>query len=347
MKKIAIALLLATAALADSSSTKERTVTKLAENVYTIRHDDPLPGWVNGNTTVIIGSRGVFVVDSCNVGWAAREDIADIKKWTSKPVLYLLNTHWHHDHSAGNNDYLAAWPGVQIIAHAETQRMFEATVPYVRKDIVESTVETEKMLKTMLDNKSLPEERRKYLENQRARIPAVVEDANAFVHQTPTLVFERDFTVDLGDRKVEVKHLGRGNTGGDAVAYLPAEKVLAAGDLVVSPVPYTFGGYPSEWPRTLDRILELQPSIIVPGHGDVLRDTKYVTLLRDLFSSVVRQVDAAIRKNAEATPEEVSKTVDVAALRDAILGSNTNDRGFFDYAVLSLVKLSWYEAKLR
>jgi cyclase len=347
MKKIAIALLLATAAWADSSATRERTVTKLAENVYTIRHDDPLPTWVNGNTTVIIGSRGVFVVDSCNVGWAAREDIADIKKWTSKPVLYLLNTHWHHDHSAGNNDYVAAWPGVQIIAHAETQRMFEASVPHVRDDIFKSIPETEKMLKTLLEDKSLAEDRRKYFENRLTRVPAVFEDTKAFVHQPPTLLFEQDFTVDLGDRKVEVKHLGRGNTGGDAVAYLPAEKILAAGDLVVSPVPFTFDGYPSEWARTLDKIIDLQPAIIVPGHGEVMRDTKFVTLLRDLFTSVVRQVDAAIRKNAEATPEDVSKLVDVAALRDAILGSNTKERGFFDYALLSLIKLSWYEAKLR
>ncbi|MGA3301219.1 MAG: hypothetical protein ABSD87_14140, partial [Candidatus Acidiferrales bacterium] len=58
----------------------ERTVTKLADGVYEIRHEP------NGNTTVIIGDRQVFVVDTCFLPSAAREDIAQIRQWTDKPV---------------------------------------------------------------------------------------------------------------------------------------------------------------------------------------------------------------------------------------------------------------------
>src|SRR5256885_7958598 len=115
-------LLLSISALADSTTTHERTVTKLAEGVYEIRHPDAPDTFPQGNTTVIIGDRGVFVVDSCLLPSSAREDIAQIKQWTDKPVMFLLNTHWHFDHTLGNATYAAAWPGIQIIAHAHTRQ---------------------------------------------------------------------------------------------------------------------------------------------------------------------------------------------------------------------------------
>ncbi|MCI0352946.1 MAG: MBL fold metallo-hydrolase, partial [Acidobacteriales bacterium] len=87
---------------ADSSSTKQRTVTQLAEGIYEIRHPDAPDQFPQSNTTVIIGDRDVLVVDSCYLPSAAREDIAQIKKWTSKPLRYLVNNHWHFDHTMGN-----------------------------------------------------------------------------------------------------------------------------------------------------------------------------------------------------------------------------------------------------
>jgi hypothetical protein len=88
--------------LADSVTAKERTVTKLAEGVYEIRHKDPPDHFSQGNTVVIIGDIGVLVVDSCYLPSSAREDIAQIRQWTNKPIRYLLNTHWHSDHNFGN-----------------------------------------------------------------------------------------------------------------------------------------------------------------------------------------------------------------------------------------------------
>ena len=112
---------------ADSVFSNERRVTKLAEGIYTIRHRDPFPGWVHGNTTVIIGTRAVLVVDSCQLSECAREDLAQSRQWTNLPVRYLLNTHWHMDHTGGNKDYSDAFPALAIVAHAETKKMMDAT----------------------------------------------------------------------------------------------------------------------------------------------------------------------------------------------------------------------------
>src|SRR4030088_2773638 len=83
---------------ADSSTTTQRAVTQLANGIYEIRHPDAPDTFPQGNTTVIIGEKSVMVIDSCLLPSSAREDVEQIRKWTDKPVTYLLNTHWHFDH---------------------------------------------------------------------------------------------------------------------------------------------------------------------------------------------------------------------------------------------------------
>src|SRR5919204_6168069 len=107
---------------ADTVTTKKRTVTQLAEGIYEIRHPDAPDSFPQSNTTVVIGDRDVLVVDSRYLPSTAREDIAQIRKWTSKPLRYLVNTHWHFDHTMGNRAYANAFPAISIIAQAETRR---------------------------------------------------------------------------------------------------------------------------------------------------------------------------------------------------------------------------------
>jgi NADH:ubiquinone oxidoreductase subunit len=100
----------------------ERTVTKLSEGTYEIEHRQG----GGGNTTVIIGDRQVFVVDTCFLPSAAREDIAQIRQWTNKPVSFVLNTHFHNDHNFGNRIYMDAFPALTIIAQVETKKEMDA-----------------------------------------------------------------------------------------------------------------------------------------------------------------------------------------------------------------------------
>ena len=319
--RFVLASLVALPLFADSARTTERTITKLADGVYAIRHVDPLPGWVHGNTTVIIGSREVFVVDSCQFPSAAREDIAQIRKWTDKPVRYLLNTHWHLDHAGGNAAYMEAFPGLAVIAHVETKRMLDDQVPQMVAQIGR--------------------------DEGVAKNAALLADAKSFVYQPPTLTFRDALTIDLGGREVQVLHLGRGNTGGDAVVYLPKEKIVVTGDLVVHPVPFTFDGYPTEWAATLDKLAALDAETIVPGHGEVMHDKKYIIQLRDLMNAVVAQIHAQLHTNSEASLDEVKKGVNVQQQRDEILGGDTADAGFFNYALGSFIAYAYHEAKQR
>jgi len=338
----------------DSLYSEERTVTQLAEGVYTIRHADPFPGWVNGNTTVVIGEREVLVVDSCQFSYFAQEDIAQIRQWTSKPVRYVVNTHWHEDHNSGNRDYLEAFPGVAIVSHPATREMQAETAPNYPHDVLrDATPLREKLAKRLEtgktdDGQPLTEEKRAQTEKRLAQIDRVMAATKTFTFQLPTLTFERELTIDLGNREVQVKHLGRGNTAGDVVIYLPKEKILMSGDLLVSPVPFTFDGYPVEWIETLEKMDRMDAEIIVPGHGSVMRDKTFLRLVRETMKSVVEQVHEQLRKDDDAPLETVKKAVDLGAYRERFAKGDEQAAKFFDYAVGDkFVELVYHEAKQR
>jgi cyclase len=339
---------------ADTVYSLERQVTKLADGVYTIRHKDPFPGWVHGNTTVIIGEREVFVVDSTQLPNAAREDIVQIRTWTDKPVRYLLNTHWHQDHNGGNKAYMDAFPGLAIIAHSETRKMMDATSSSMPAEMLKQATELHAQLQQRVekgkgaDGKPLTEAKKVEAAERLAELNQIIQQAESFVYQSPTLTFDNELTIDVGNREVEVKHLGRGNTAGDAIVYLPKEKILIAGDLLDHPVPYAFDGYPSEWIRTLQHMAELDAETIVPGHGEVLHDKIFLFLVADLMKSVVAQVNKQLNLNDNATLDEVQRAVDLKAIREKIAGDDHAAGDFFDLSIgSSFVELAYHEAKQR
>ena len=124
--KFAMPILIAVLFITPMSGQAGRKLTKLADGVYAIEHQGGPP---SGNTTVIIGERQVFVVDSCFLPSQAREDIAQIRQWTDKPVAYLLNTHFHNDHNNGNKTYLDAFPSLAIIGQEETKKDMDLIQP--------------------------------------------------------------------------------------------------------------------------------------------------------------------------------------------------------------------------
>jgi cyclase len=330
----------------------ERQVTQLADNVYAIQHQDFHDGSPSGNTTVIIGDRLVFVVDSCYRPSQAREDIAQIRRWTDKPVAYLLNTHFHNDHNNGNNTYMSAFPALTIIAQEETKKDMDLIQPgNVEREPKQlaATIAALKQGKTP-KGRPLTDEEKKEVSALLPVLEQKLEDFKTLVYQPPTLTFIDKLDIDLGNKQVEVVHLGRGNTPGDAVVYLPKEKILVAGDLLVSPIPYTYDGYPSEWILTLQKMAQFDVQAIVPGHGPVMHDKTYLNLVTDLFQSAVDQVRARIRQIGHPgfhSLDEVKGSVDLTPFRVKFAGSDPDLAAEFDDMSAHLVKLVFSEAALR
>lgn len=328
----------------------ERSVTKAAEGVYVIRHKFvPFEG---GNTTVVIGRNAVLVVDSCGRPPVTRYDLERIRELTDKPVRYLLNTHWHSDHNIGNYLYARAYPGIMIIAHHETKTemdLYSKTYKprlerrlQAAKDALAQTADR--------DGKPFSDQAREAQRQRLAALEAEAQDFSDYEYQPPTRLFGTEMEIDLGGRKVQIRHLGRGNTSGDAVAYVPDAKVLAVGDLVVHPIPYTYDGYPTEWVKTLERIASFDALVIVPGHGALLRDKQYVFLVRDFLQSAIDQLKAQLRIVGPALFrrfEDVEKGIDLSAFRSRFVGKDAELNEDFTEIEGRLKVLVFREAQLR
>ena len=92
-------------------------VVRIADGVYGFMWRDPLADPIQGNALFIINDRDVVVVDTALLPSTARVMAAELRKLTTKPVSYVINTHWHDDHHGGNAVYRELWPEVRIVGH--------------------------------------------------------------------------------------------------------------------------------------------------------------------------------------------------------------------------------------
>ena len=317
-----------------SVNTSDRSTVRLADGVYVIHHPDAPNGFPQGNTLVVIGDSSVLVVDSNYLPSTAREDIAQIREWTDKPVRFLVNTHWHYDHTLGNDPYANAFPGLTIIEHSATAEEMRARNAPLLAELRVSTPPLEQQLAAGTDanGAGLTAEAREALSRRVAsRLDLLTADG-----RSPNVTFEERLTIDLGNREVQILFLGRGNTDGDAVVFLPAERIVATGDLVAHPVPYLAGGYPSELVTTLQAVRTLGATILVPGHGTVLEGNEFINRIIEFVGAVVasvrheRQRIGTAPENADAMAAAVATAIDLPAWRTRFAGERPENIQFFD-----------------
>ncbi|HET6941017.1 MAG TPA: MBL fold metallo-hydrolase [Sphingomicrobium sp.] len=187
------------------------------------------------NAGFVIGDDGVLVVDSFFNEEAARALVAEIRKLTPKPIRYVVNTHYHADHTGG--DQVLRDAGAIIIAHRNVRG-------WVRTNNI-----------NLFGDRITPE--------LRARVEALA---------LPDLVTDKDLTVWLGSRRIVVQTV-LGHTGGDLTIHVPDAKVLFCGDMLWRKVaPNLIDGSVKEWAATdaqFTQISDASQTRYVPGHGDI------------------------------------------------------------------------------
>jgi len=233
------------------------TIKQLGKGVYAV-----ISGRAGGNSGFIIGDEAVLVVDTFISQAPARDLLAEIRKTTNLPVKYVVNTHYHLDHVAGNAIFTEV--GATVIAHRNER----------------AWVRTEN-LKFYQQNGATP------TAEQRALVAALVE---------PQITYDHMLQVNLGSREVRLVYLP-GHTGGDSVAYVPDANIVFTGDLGWNQrIPNLIDANTAAWIETLDKMTAAHPNAtFVPGHGDVAtaQDLKafrdYLAILR----SSVQKAQAA------------------------------------------------------
>jgi cyclase len=265
---------------------------------------------VGSNAAVVVNEHDVLVVDSHVSPAAAGALQRELKRVTSKPVRYVVNTHFHYDHVHGNQAY---GPGVEIIGHEFTREMIQAgrskdNVAFagsVRFAEAQATA-----LARAADTAADPRLRAD-LRRQSAVWRRQNEAVAAVMPTAPSLTFSHRMTLVRGGREIEILFLGRGHTGGDVVVYLPKERVLATGDLLVQQAPFLGDGYLREWAATLGAIRELEVEVFLPGHGGAFSDRAAIDHLQAYLLDFQAQTEASFR--AGATAEEAAARLDLTA----------------------------------
>ena len=235
------------------------TLTKLGPNVWGAIDNPNAKQRSYANAGVVFGEDGGVVVDTLTGDEAASHLLQEIRKLSTLPITFVIDTHYHGDHVAGNR--LFADAGARVLAHRNVRTWIHG-------------------------------------ENIRMLGDTPNPDLISFIKRfaAPTVTYIGAIDLHLGSRTVQVRSFP-GHTGGDSVVFVPDAGVAFAGDLLWrNMVPNTVDGTTAAWITTLDSLAKANAKYtFIPGHGDVanagdviaFRD--YLGTVRTLVGDVLKQ----------------------------------------------------------
>jgi glyoxylase-like metal-dependent hydrolase (beta-lactamase superfamily II) len=235
---------------------KENATVKVSDHVYVIP-DDSVP--LVPNVGIVVGSAATLVVDTGLGPRNGQAVLREVAKISRNARLYLVTTHYHPEHVAG----MSAFPsGTTYVISSEQQ-------------------------------KELDESGRQMIERFAGFSPTASELLRDAPLRRADVVFEREHSFDLGGVPIRLLALGRTHTRGDTMVFVPNDRVLLAGDVVMNRAFLAFGDQSSArtWLDVLDRLAPLQATTIVPSHGPI-GGGSLVNEQRD----VLRAIEARVRE---------------------------------------------------
>lgn len=242
-------------AFASQSDTAEKNIsfTEVGDGLYAFTAEG------DPNSGVIIGDESVMIVEAQATPRLAQKVIDCVRSVTDKPISHLVLTHYHAVRVLGASAY-----GADQILMSDKARAMVA------------------------------ERGQEDWDSEFQRFPRLFEGHEGIPGLTwPTTTFNDRMTVYLGDRRVDLMHLGRAHTAGDAVIYVPDQNVMFTGDIVeYHSACYCGDGHFGDWGNTLDAIQSFDVDAIAPGRGDALVGKemvgKAIASTRDFVASTYR-----------------------------------------------------------
>src|SRR6516162_3100725 len=281
---------------------------KIADGVYYATVTRPGLG---SNNVVVVNDTDVLVVDAGTSPAAARAFVEDVKKLTDKPIRYVVNSHWHYDHTAGNQIF---GPDVQIIATDYLYQML-ATVDVLHREPYLTSQVTG--LSTRIDNLNRQiaaegnAEQKAALQKDLADAQQLVQNNGEIKVTPPTIHYSTKMVLNRGGREIDMLFLGRGHTGGDTVVFLPKERIVATGDLMESRLAYMGDAYFDEWVATLDALKKLDFATVLPGHGTPFGGTTLISAFQAYLTDFVKQGTTLKKQGVSA--DDAAKKIDLTA----------------------------------
>lgn len=268
---------------------------------------------INCNAAIFVRAKDVVVVDAHSKPSAAAALLAQIKREiTSKPVRYVVNTHFHWDHTQGDQSYAKTGEPMDFIATSATKRLMSELAEKRMKESVDAVpAEMEKLRKRAEQSKSSAE--KAWCADQIRQMEAYLAEMKHYRLELPTITFEETHVLADPAFDLHLEFHGRAHTAGDLFVLCPQRRVLATGDASHCWLPNLGDGYPRMWPRTIDEVKKADFKYVLGGHGPMQSDRTVMTSQRNYIEEITERVEAA--KQAGQSLAEMQKRITVASLK--------------------------------
>jgi glyoxylase-like metal-dependent hydrolase (beta-lactamase superfamily II) len=300
---------------------------KITDGVYYARSRTSLLMRTGSSDPIIVNDNGVMIVDDGMSPGAARALVEDLKLITDKPVRWVVNTHYHYDHTSGNSIF---GPDVEIIAQESVRTaLLDPEVlhrePYTGAftRALKRVESIKKQIAGTADSTKLSS-----LNEQLAAAQSDVEQLKTLKPVPPNVTYESKMTLYSGQREIDLLFFGGGHTSGDTVVFLPKERIVCTGDLMEGTpkgpfVPYMGDAIFDKWLASLDKLKKLDFDTVLPGHGSPFHEKSYITDVQAYLKDFMSRV-AALRKEG-LTAEQAAQRVDLTDHKGEFL--NLHDTG--------------------
>jgi cyclase len=298
-------------AAAPSSDPNLFDIQKVANGIY-FAHARP-QAMTNCNAAIFVRSKDVVVVDTHSKPSAAASLISQMKREiTTKPVRYVINTHFHWDHTQGNHAYRVSGEKVDFIASAATRQLManlavarmKASVGQVPQQI--DALRDQAARSTSAGEKAFCADQIRQLEGYQAEL-------KDYTPELPTITFDKSYLLQDPEHDLHIEFHGHAHTAGDVVVYCPQERAIATGDVIHGSLPFIADGFPRIWPGTIDSIGAADFNTIMPGHAALETGRTVMINLRNYIEELTGRVEEG--KKAGLTVAEMQQRITVASLK--------------------------------
>jgi glyoxylase-like metal-dependent hydrolase (beta-lactamase superfamily II) len=321
-----------------------RETLPITAGVWLIHRPKPTYAPFEGNVTVVEQAAGLVVIDAGGAPPAGEHVVREIRKISAKPVHTLVYTHYHGDHNLGAGALLRAWPDLQIVSTTRTrENMTGAPMHYIRTYSRDYQGVVDLARERLASSDLSPAERRGW-QNQVDAGQSMVDGYRDLRAYPATRTFDDRLTLPDERAPIELIHPGRANTDGDAVAWLPRQRVLVTGDIVVAPVPYAAHSFPGEWIAALEQLRAIEFVHLIPGHGLPQTDRAHL----DRLIAALTEVRAAVAPLATAglSLADVRRRTDFSGFKRTFAGDDTWDQFLVEqFFIGPIVKNAYQEAR--
>lgn len=302
-------------------------IKKVADGVYAaLARPQAL---LNSNAVIFENDRDLLVVDAHSKPSAAAALVAQLRREvTQKPIRYIVNTHFHWDHTQGDPAYRKVAPTASLITSITTRDLLSQFGKIRVQQSVEQASASLDRYRKQLDTVQ-DAAKRAGLQQTIAETNAYISEMRNYTPEVPDLTFDRSLVLHDKSHDLHLSFCGRGHTAGDVVVFCPQSKVVATGDLLHGWFPFIGDGYPREWPKTLKTIGELPFDFAVGGHGGVQEGHEHLAQMSGYIAELTEAVEKGKQQgrsvsDLQASIQPSSLTSLDSRYRDFLIAQNTN-----------------------